>query len=282
MRKPERIVTLGWNGEDVILALGDVPIAMSRYSFFPDGIFPWNKSKLGEHRPVLLDGEIDYEAVALLQPDVILAVYADIDAIAYNRLSSIAPTIIDRSGPWQADWKEQAQQIGSALGKERQAKALVGETEAFLRELGRNHSDLVGKTFTFGSYMPGSGGIVVYLPADPRVQALISLGMLPSAGVAKLAQAHPRDNSAGVSLEEIGAINADILIMWYREGASEAAESQPLFRSLPVVRNGGYVALEDPVLVTATSALSVLNIPYAFPDFIARLSRTAAAKAEER
>ena len=279
-KKPERIVTLGWNGEDVVLALGEIPIAMTRYSFFSDGIFPWNKQKLGDRRPALLDGETDYEAIAVLQPDLILAVYADIDPVAYKRLSSIAPTVIDRSGPWQADWKEQTEQIGRALGKSKRADQLIDETEAFLRDLGRNHPDLVGKSFTFGSYLPGSGSMVAYLPADPRIQALVSLGMRPSAGVAGLAQTHPGDNSAGVSLEQIGMIDADILIMWYRQGAREAAESDPLFRSLQAVRNGSYVALEDPVSVTATSALSIANIPYAFPDFMDRLSAAAANKGQ--
>lgn len=275
-KKPERIVTLGWNGEDAVLALGDIPIAMTRYSFFPDGIFPWNKPKLGVHRPVLLDGEIDYEAIAILQPDIILAVYADIDIISYRRLSSIAPTVIDLSGPWQADWKEQLLQIGRALGKYNQAQSLVAETENFLRELGRKKPILAGKTFTFGSYSPGSASLVVYLPADPRIQALVSLGLRPSAGVTDLARTHPNENSAGVSLEEADTINADILIMWYREGAKDAVEKEPLFLALPVVRKGGHVALEDSVSVTATSALSVANISYAFPRFIERLAEAAA------
>ena len=37
---PERIVTLGWSGEDAVLALGMVLVGMPRYRFFESGMFP--------------------------------------------------------------------------------------------------------------------------------------------------------------------------------------------------------------------------------------------------
>ncbi|MGO1164346.1 iron-siderophore ABC transporter substrate-binding protein [Brucella sp. C7-11G] len=278
---PQRVITLGWSGEDVTLALGTVPVAMTRYGSFPSGMFPWDEAKLNGERPLLLIGDLNYEAIAALKPDLILGIYSGIDAVAYKRLSAIAPTVVYRSGPWQADWREQTEIIGEALGKPADAKALVAETEALLERFGKEHLELQGKTFTFGSYMPGSSGIIVYLPSDPRVQALTKMGLKISSGVEALATSDPDETSTSVSLENIGSIEADILIMWYGEGARDAAEAQPLFAALDVVKRGSYVALDDPVSVWSTSALSVLSIPYGFPKVVPRLAE-AARKAEQQ
>lgn len=274
--EPQRIVLLGWSGEDAVLALGKIPVAMTGYKLFPSGIFPWNKAKLGGEKPVLLaGGEIDYERIVSLKPDLILGIYSGVNAIAWKRLSAIAPTVVYRSGPWLADWREQTTLIGETLGVPGKAQKLIDETNSFLRDFGSRQPDLKGKTFTFGTYFPGANGIVVYLPDDPRVQALTELGLAISPGVKALGDAHPGDFSISVSLEELGSIDADILVMWYGEGARQAAEQQPLFRRLGSVKRGSYVALEDPVDVWSTSALSVLSIPYGFPGFVPRLAEAA-------
>lgn len=277
---PRRIITLGWSGEDVVLALGHVPVAMTRYGSFPSGMFPWDEEKLRGNNPLLLSGDLNYEAIAALKPDLILGIYAGIDTVAYKRLSAIAPTVVYRSGPWQADWREQTEIIGEALGKPEEAKALIVETENLLEGFGKDHPELQGKTFTFGSYMPGSSGIIVYLPSDPRVQALTKMGLKVSSGVQALAASGPDETSTSVSLENVGSIDADILIMWYGEGARAAAEAQPLFAALGAVKRSSYVALDDPISVWSTSALSVLSIPYGFPQFVPRLAE-AARKAEQ-
>ncbi len=273
---PKRIVTLGWNAEDIVLALGEVPIAMPRYSFFESGIFPWNEERLSGALPVLLPGRTaDFEQVAALKPDLILATSSDIDDLAWNRLSTIAPTVAYRSGPFAADWKEQTQIVGMALGRPGAADRLIEGTEEFVEKIASRYPQLRGKTFTFGTYFPGSGGIVVYLPSDPRVAALAGMGLRVSSGVKTLAADKPDEQSVSVSLEEISSIDADVLIMWYGPGARAAAEQQPLFKTLGAVRRGSYVALEDPVDVWSTSALSVLSIPYGFPRFVPRLAEAA-------
>lgn len=279
---PKRIVTIGWSGEDAVLALGTVPVGMTEYKFFPSGIFPWNETAIGDERPALLsDSSIDFEAVAALRPDLILGIYSGIDEVSYKRFSTIAPTVVYRSGPWAADWREVTSLTGLALGVPDRAQQLLQDTDALLRTLGEDHPVLQGKTFTFGTFFPGSNSLVVYLPSDPRVAALVGLGLKPSSGIERLAQDNPTETSVSVSLEQIGEVDADILVMWYRDGAREAAEAQPLFQALGVVKRGGYVALDDPVSVWSTSALSVLSIPYGFSRFVPRLAE-AAAKAEGR
>lgn len=62
---PQRIITLGWSGEDVVIALGEVPVAMPRYTFFDSGMFPWVEEKLDGQRPELLSGESGDSKVAV-------------------------------------------------------------------------------------------------------------------------------------------------------------------------------------------------------------------------
>lgn len=274
-RPPQRIVTLGWNGEDAIVALGYMPLAMPERALFASGIFPWVADRTGDAKPVLLVNDLDYEQIALLRPDLILAVFSGIDSKAYARLTRIAPTVVYRSGPWQADWREQTRMTGLALGVPEKAEQLIRDTNLFLRSLAAGHPVLRGKTFSFGTYNPGSSYIGVYLPSDPRIELLQELGLRPSAGIAALSGQYPGRRSASVSLEIIETIDADILIMWYGPGARAAAEAQPLFRKLAAVRRGSCVTLEDAIDVWSTSALSVLSIPYGFPRFVPRLAEAA-------
>lgn len=274
--RPSRIVTIGWNGEDALVALGAIPVAMPRRALFDDGMFPWVEERIGSVKPILLASDLDYEQILSLKPDLIMAVFSGIDGKAYRRLSTIAPTVTYRSAPWQADWREQTLMTGLALGKVDVAERLIEQTNAHLRDLAGRYSEMSARTFTFGTFSPGSAAIGVYLPSDPRIQLLLELGLVPSPGIEALAADQPGRRSGSVSLEEISSIDADVLIMWYGPGARAAAEAQPLFNTLEAVKRGSYVALEDPIDVWSTSALSVLSIPYGFPRFVPRLAEAAA------
>jgi len=275
--EPQRIVTLGWNGEDAVLALGRIPVGMHRYGLFGSGILPWNEPYLRTQTPTLLQsGELDYEAIAALEPDLILAIKTGINEIEWQRLSSIAPTVAYSSAPWRADWREQMALTGQALGESGKARDLVEATEKQLRGLADAHPVLKDKTFIFGSYFPGEGSLGVYFASDPRVRELLAMGLRLAPGIEALVAADPDVNGTGVSLEDLDRFDADVLIVWYGPGARADAESQPLLQAFGPMRRGAYVPLDDPVSVWATSAVSVLSIPYAFPGFVDRIAAAAA------
>jgi iron complex transport system substrate-binding protein len=274
--KPKRIVTIGWNGEDSVFALGFAPVAMPRYPNTETGVLPWNQRYIaGAEITFFSPGAIDFEEIAALRPDLILAIRSGVDQVAWNRLSAIASTVVYRSGPWIATWQEQTLLTGQALGVPDRAKSLIERTDGFLRELGQQNPSLAQKTFVFGSYFPGASGLVVYLPDDPRVAALGALGLKVAPIVAELGKANPGRFSASISFEQVERLESDILIMWYGRGARDAAESNPLFKTIPAVDRGRYVALDDPPSVWSTSALSVLSIPFGFPEFVPRLAQAA-------
>lgn len=276
---PRRLVTIGYGDEAAFLALGYRPSAIVYSGMFASGMTPWCEPQFGAQKPELLDGSmIDFEHIARLNPDLIVGVFSQIDAVSYNRLSRVAPTIAYRSGPWRAGWREQTEIAGAVLGLDERARQLIAETERLLGSYGDVYSDLKGKSFTFGSYFAGSSRIVVYLPGETRVDWMIEIGMRPSPGVQRLAEAADGHVAADASLEDLESVAADLLVMWYEPGARAALESQRLFRMFSSVREGRYVVLEDPTEIWAASWPSVLAIPYAFPEFLPRMETAVIQK----
>lgn len=273
---PRRIVTLGWNGDDIVLSLGQRPVGIARYGLFEEGVPPWNPELLQAPRPALLDdSQLDFEAVAALRPDLILAVRTGMGMLQWKRLSSIAPTVVYRSGPWKADWREQTRLTGEALGERAKAQALIDNTETALQRMAAEHPELKGKTFIFGAIFRADKSLGIYFDGDPRVAALLELGLVMPDSVKALAHQNSGQRATAISFEAIDSLDADILIVWYQPGARAEAERDPLFRRFGPVARGAYVALDDPVAIWATSALSIRSIPYGLPDFLAHLAEAA-------
>jgi iron complex transport system substrate-binding protein len=98
---------------------------------------------LGEHAhgPVLRGDEIDVEAVAAADPDVILAVRSGIGAQDYARLSLIAPTVAVPEGvdDYALPWDELALIAGRALGREAEAAAQVAALRERIEGIAADH-----------------------------------------------------------------------------------------------------------------------------------------------
>lgn len=276
LKPARRIVTLGWCGEDAALALGIVPIGMIRYGDFEGGVFPWSRPCLEGRESAFVDPTPDFEEIALLKPDLILCIYSGVSEHDYRRLSAIAPTVPFRSSPWSAQWQEVTEMTGLALGLRDKASHLIGQTHRLLDELATRHPVLAGKTFLFGSCGPGSGELGVYLPNDPRIANLMSLGLRPASVVEELAKARPDHWSGGLSLEVVADADVDLLIMWYSNSAiRESAETNRLFQKIPAFARQSYIALDQPEAFWAASAPTVLSIPYFYPGFTLRLADAA-------
>src|SRR3546814_8789216 len=82
--EPQRIVTWGWASQDAVLALGEIPVGIPHFANGGDetGALGWDKdavAALGGTFPTILPAgnDVPVEAVAALQPDLIIAVYSD-------------------------------------------------------------------------------------------------------------------------------------------------------------------------------------------------------------
>lgn len=266
--QPKRVVTLGWSDGDVALALGTTPVGV--YDLgpeYPEGVGPWATDRISGAAPQKLstaDG-LPYERIAALRPDLILSVQSGLEKAEYRRLAGIAPTVAFRAGraPYLTPWPEQTAIIGQALGRPRQARALVDRTNRTVARIRRENPSLEGRSFTYASYLR-TGEIGVYSPDDLRVREIAKLGMRTPRAVAGLAS--KGEFYSTVSTEQVNLLEADVLV------ALEGTEDQTGIGRLPAVRDGRYVPLGT-VDAQAQGAPTVLSIPWALERVVPRLVR---------
>jgi iron complex transport system substrate-binding protein len=101
---PRRVVSAGFTEQDDLLAVGVVPIAVTTWwGDEPFEVWPWAQPQLGSAQPQVLsfyDGGFQYDRIAALQPDLIVAINASVDQDSYNRFAAIAQRSDSRAMPF--------------------------------------------------------------------------------------------------------------------------------------------------------------------------------------
>ncbi|MEV6282886.1 iron-siderophore ABC transporter substrate-binding protein [Kribbella sp. NPDC051770] len=277
--KPQRIVTLGWNAQDVVYALGETPVGMPKVTYGPtkDGVTAWDADEFDASKTTLLDAtdSYPYEKIAALKPDVILAPYEGFDETVYKTLSGIAPTVAYPGAPWQTTWQDQTTLIGQALGKAAEADQLIAGIKDRVAKVASEHPEFKGKTITVGSFGADN---YVYMPGDPRVQILNEMGFVNAPGVQKLEQTNAKKEFAlTISKEKVADIDADVLVA-YVDGLTAAKfAADPVYAALPSVRKGSAYVLEDQQVISGMSSVSVLSVPWVIDRIVPGLAKAAAA-----
>ncbi|PSL06031.1 iron complex transport system substrate-binding protein [Haloactinopolyspora alba] len=278
--EPQRVVTWGWSSQDAALALGVVPVAMPAFEYGGDdeGVLPWTREALGDNEtPTILPSngqEIPYEAIAEADPDLILALNSGLDSTEYETLSQIAPTVAYPEKTWSTSWQDQARLAGEALGRTAQAEKLVADTEAYLDEKAAQYPQLDGKTFVYATEDDGQLG--VYTSDDVRVSLLTDLGLEVAPYV--------DENATGdsfyyyVSGELAADIESDIMVAWFDdEATADDFASDPLFSQNPAIARGAFAPIVGESYVMASSAPTVLSIPWMLDDYVPQLAEAADA-----
>lgn len=146
---PKRVVCAGYTGQDDLLALGVVPIAVTNwFGDQPFAVWPWAQKRLGDAKPVVLelDNGIDIKKISELKPDLIIATNAGVDAETYRKLSAIAPTVPQSGGEaFFEPWKVQAGAIGTAVHQATQMQSLVDGVGATFSAVSGAHPEFTGK-----------------------------------------------------------------------------------------------------------------------------------------
>lgn len=261
-QEPKRVIALGYSDQDPILALGVKPIA-TRYWWGDESmpVFPWAVDELGDAKPEVLNmNELNFEKIAALKPDLIVATYGGIKENEYETLSQIAPTLaqsgayLDYGMPWQ----ETTLQIGRALGREEQAKAVVADVEARFEAIRAQHPDWAGKSVIVGS--PYEDKFSFMASQDPRSRFFAALGFKVPEAFDQIAG----DSFYGqLSSERIDLLNTDLLVfhqMQWVKGGRAAIESDPLLSKSESMQQKRAIFL-DGVLDDAFQFNSVLSLP---------------------
>ncbi|WP_328524173.1 iron-siderophore ABC transporter substrate-binding protein [Kribbella sp. NBC_00359] len=278
--KPERIVTLGWNAQDVVYALGETPVGMPKvtYGQTAAGTTAWGADKFDPAKTTLLDtgDKYPFEKIAALKPDVILAPYEGFDEATYKTLSGIAPTVAYPGAPWQTTWQDQTLLVGKALGKKADAEKLITGVQDEIAQVATEHPEFKGKTIAVGSFGPDN---YVYMPGDPRVQILNEMGFKNAPGVEALEKTNTKKEfSLAISKEKIADVDADVLVAYVDGIGTQKFLSDPVFSSLGAVKRGGAYALQDQQVISGMSAVSVLSVPWVLDKMLPGLAKAAQAK----
>lgn len=265
--EPQRVLSLGFQEQDAILALGITPVAVRHwFGDEPHAVFPWAQDELGEAEPDVLEmpfGELDYEKIITLEPDLISGVYSGITADEYERLSRIAPTIAQTDGyvDFGMPWQEMTVMVGRALGREQRARELVAEVEGRFEAAREAHPDWIGKKVAVASGPNADGQYHVYASADARARAFTLLGFEVPPELDEIAG----DAFFGpISGERIDLLDRDLVAfqnMSLVEGGLEAIEGEPLVQSLDAVQDGRVVFVSGE-LDDALQFSTVLSLPF--------------------
>jgi len=278
--EPKRIVVAGLREQDALLSLGVVPVGTTEwFGGHPGAIFPWAKAALGD-RPLpekldFADG-LQFERIAALRPDVILAVYSGLTQHDYDTLSAIAPTIAQPRGEvdWGSSWQEELATAGQVVGRPKLAAEIQAKAEAQLQEAADAHPVLKGKT---GVVATPYNGIYVYGPQDARTRLLEDLGMTFPEALSSVAQ---DDFGGQLSEERIDLLDQGV-VLWFADPGPERKLVSGPYGKLSVHTQGRDVFLpEKGTLYEATSFISPLSIPLLADELVPKLA--AAADADPR
>jgi iron complex transport system substrate-binding protein len=277
---PQRVVTVSWINQDAVIALGTIPVGMPFVTWGGDGegYLPWTRAAIGDATPPALYDDtsgIPFEQIVELQPDAIIGTYSGMTQDEYDTLSAIAPTVAYPRVPFGTPWEEVTRTVGAILGQSAAAETLVNDTIGLVQAAGAEYPQLQGKTFAYGS--PSETGMYIYTTVDARVQLLGQLGLVPSAFVQALPVGD--DESAffaDISAEQLGEIDADMLILWFgTQEQADAVADIPTIGGIAAYANGAYVPIIGETDVMAVSAPSPLSIPYILDTYVPQLAAAA-------
>ncbi|MGY1609608.1 MULTISPECIES: ABC transporter substrate-binding protein [unclassified Geodermatophilus] len=264
--EPQRVVTVGFNDQDFVLALGVTPVGERELLGDYDATTrPWAEDLLpAEDVPTVGGEEIDLEAVAALEPDLIVGVYSFMDQTVYDQLSGIAPTLAqtDEYADGATPWQEQTLLIGQALGREDEAQQLVDDVEGRFQEAVDENPGFADRSLAVDLTGVGSGHYLLGRD-DLRTQFFSDLGFTVP------------DASTDVSQERLDLLEADVLAV---NGYDQAdADADRLFSVLDVVTQGRTVLLGgySGDVSAALGFGSPLSLPYLLDEVVPALAAAA-------
>ncbi|MFI0780466.1 iron-siderophore ABC transporter substrate-binding protein [Streptomyces sp. NPDC021212] len=277
---PRRVVSLGYTDDQAMLAVGVKPVGMVDQYPNPAGKrpdintqWPWVKGEWGDTRPevVMKNGDTgpDYEKIAALRPDLIVAVYSEIDKAAYDKLSKIAPTVGRTKGekePFSAPWQDSAVQIAKALGKEDEGTELVQGIQDKLAAAKKAHPKFANRTAVALSWYKNS--VAPFTSTDVRGRLVTGIGFGYQAKVDKVADGK---FFTVLSPERVDLVDADRIFVINDEADQRALKKFKLFTNLDAVKKGNVSYLldsEGPAVGAAMSQSTLLSLPYAIDQLV--------------
>lgn len=277
-RAPQRVFAAGLTDIDPILALGAQPVGfIDWYGDYPaadirDSLWPWAHELGGDAGMTVLprnDDVFNFEAIAALEPDLIIAQYTGMTDTDYRTASAIAPVVAqsDEFPDFETPWDVTTRIIGRALGRRERAEELIAEVEQRFAAAREAHPEFEGRTAMLIDYFES----VIYArgPAEPHGKVLADLGFAYPSEIEALIPSG--DVLAEISVEQLELLDtADVVIVGDFAGTGELT-ANPLYQALDVVEEARVVPGVEPV-EGALYWASVLSLPFAIERLVPMLA----------
>ncbi|BCL24383.1 iron-siderophore ABC transporter substrate-binding protein [Streptomyces tuirus] len=279
-KAPQRVVSVGYTDDQTVLAFGIKPVGMVDQYPNPPGKspdintqWPWVKDKWGDTKPEVVmkngDSGPNYEKIAALRPDLIVAVYSEIDQAAYDKLSKIAPTVARTKGekePFSAPWQDNALHIAKALGQADEGQKMVDDIQGRLDTAKKDHPELGKETAVALSWYKDS--VAPFTSTDVRGRLITGIGYTYQTEIDKVAGG---DFYTTLSPERIDLVDVDRIFVINDKADTEALKKFKLFANLDAVKKGNVSYLldsEGPAVGAAISQGTLLSMPYAIDELV--------------
>ncbi|WLW50961.1 iron-siderophore ABC transporter substrate-binding protein [Streptomyces sp. YU58] len=279
-KAPKRVVSVGYTDDQTILAFGIKPVGMVDQYPNPAGQspdintqWPWVKDKWGDTKPEVImkngDSGPNYEKIAALRPDLIIAVYSEIDQAAYDKLSRIAPTVGRTKAekePFSAPWQDNALHIAKALGKAEEGEKMVDDIQGQLDAAKKAHPAFAGQTAVVLSWYKDS--VAPFTSTDVRGRLVTGIGFKYQTEIDKIADGNFYTQ---LSPERVDLVDVDRIFVINDKADTAALKKFKLFSNLDAVKNGKVSYLldsEGPAVGAAISQGTLLSMPYAIDELV--------------
>ncbi len=272
--KPERIVSVTGPYAEMLVALGEQPVAFAGSPRAGDDYLaghPWMEDTdvdVSVHDTDLIaEGYTpSMETVASYEPDLIIGQGADwgIDEEMFEQLSEIAPVY---TTPYEYDqWDKTLSDLAKLTGTAEAGMEAIAEVEASFDEARERIEHLQGASYIYGDLVEQD------IRLTGHFYLLEQLGLATDEDLAAL---------ESISLEALDQITTDIfyVMTWRSEDAVETLESDPRWGELPAVQNDA-VIYADAALTNATE-LGPIAIPWALDQITAELEDATVDQAEQ-
>ena len=277
---PKRVVSLGYTDEQSLLALGVVPVGMVDQYPNPEGKtpdintqWPWVKDKWGSTTPEVImkngDTEPNYEKIAQLRPDLIVAVYSEADQAWYDKLSKIAPTVgrtKEEKEPFSAKWQDNALQVAKAVGKGDEGTKMIKAIDDKVAEAKKANPSWANETAVVTSWYKDA--VAPFTTTDVRGQVVTGIGFK---GNTKIDEIAGGKFYTTLSPERMDLMNVDRIFVIADEADQKSLKGFELFNNLPAVKAGKVhwiLDSEGPAIGAAISQATLASMPYAVDELV--------------
>ncbi len=264
---PERVVSVGYSDHDILLALGVTPVGVRDwYGGYDYATWPWAQDELGEAQPEIIGSqELDIEAIAALDPDLIIGVNTGMTREVYDLLAQVAPTI----GPstefpnFGTPWQVRTRMVGRAVGQAEAAEQAVTSIEERFSGIRESNPEFENATIAVAFQFQSSPG--AYASKDVRSRLMESLGFEIPEMFDEMAG---ESFFASFSEERLDLLDTDVIV-WIASSdeGKEAIKALSMRDGLTAAAEGREIFLGK-LLGGAFSFASPLSIPFLLDEMV--------------